>query len=125
MAASTSARKAARGGPPPGFGHQLYPDGDARAAALLAAIEPPPALAALRAEVEAATGERANMDYALTALRQSLALPAEAPFALFAVARTAGWLAHAIEQIDTGALIRPRARYVGPYPGPQGDGDPG
>src|SRR5580704_12405186 len=116
-------RKASRGGPPPGFGHQLYPDGDARAAALLAAIEPPPALAALRAEVEAATGERANMDYALTALRQSLLLPAEAPFALFAVARTAGWLAHAIEQIDTGALIRPRARYVGAYPPVTGDGD--
>ncbi len=114
-------RKAARGGPPPGFGHPLYPDGDARAAALLAAIEPPPALVALRAEVEAATGERANMDYALTALRQSLRLPAEAPFALFAVARTAGWLAHAIEQIETGALIRPRARYVGVYPPPQGE----
>ena len=107
-------RRAARGGgPPPGFGHPLYPDGDPRAAALLAAIEVPPALARLRAEVEGATGERANMDYALTALRQSLQLPAEAPFALFAVARTAGWLAHAIEQIETGAVIRPRARYVG------------
>ena len=114
-AARGDRRKAARGtAPPPGFGHPLYPDGDPRAAALLAVIEVPPALAALRAEVEAATGERANMDYALTALRQSLQLPAEAPFALFAVARTAGWLAHAIEQIETGALIRPRARYTGP-----------
>jgi len=112
-------RKAARGAsPPPGFGHQLYPDGDPRAVALLAAIEVPPALAALRAEVEAATAERANMDFALTALRQSLQLPAEAPFALFAVARTAGWLAHAIEQVETGALIRPRARYVGVQPHP-------
>ncbi|HWF78600.1 MAG TPA: citrate/2-methylcitrate synthase, partial [Caulobacteraceae bacterium] len=117
-------RKAARGaaaggsGPPPGFGHPLYPDGDPRAAALLAAIEVPPALARLRDEVEAATGERANMDYALTALRQSLQMPAEAPFALFAVARTAGWLAHAIEQIETGALIRPRAKYVGANPAP-------
>ena len=27
--------------------------------------------------------------------------------------RTAGWLAHAIEQAQTGRLIRPRARYVG------------
>ena len=79
----------------------------------------------MRAEVEAATGERANIDFALTALRQSLALPAEAPFALFAVARTAGWLAHAIEQIDTGALIRPRASYVGAYPPTQGEGDSG
>jgi citrate synthase len=110
-------RRAARGSkPPPGFGHPLYPDGDPRAAALLAAIEAPPALAALRAEVEGATGERANIDFALIALRQSLQLPAEAPFALFAVARTAGWLAHAIEQVETGALIRPRARYVGAQP---------
>jgi citrate synthase len=100
-------------GPPPGFGHPLYLDGDPRAAALIAAIDVPPALAALRAEIEAATGERANMDFALVAMRQSLQLPAEAPFALFAAARTAGWLAHAIEQIETGQLIRPRARYVG------------
>jgi citrate synthase len=68
--------------------------------------------------VEGATGERANIDFALTALRQSLHLPAEAPFALFAVARTAGWLAHAIEQLQTGQLIRPRARYVGINPPP-------
>jgi len=110
-------RKAlAVGEPPPGFGHALYPDGDPRATALLEAIEIAPGLAALRQEVEAATGQRANVDFALVALRQSLGLPAEAPFALFALARTAGWLAHAIEQITTGALIRPRARYVGPAP---------
>jgi citrate synthase len=44
-------------------------------------------------------------------------LPEDAPFALFAVARCAGWTAHALEQISTGALIRPRARYVGVTPG--------
>ena len=110
-------RKAvAAGEPPPGFGHALYPDGDPRATALLEAIEVEPDLAALRREVEAATGQRANVDFALVALRRSLGLPAEAPFALFALARTAGWLSHAIEQITTGALIRPRARYVGPLP---------
>jgi citrate synthase len=110
-------RKALRDGePPPGFGHGLYPDGDPRAAALLSAIEVPPALTALRSEIEAATGQRANVDFALVALRQSLGLPDEAPLALFALARTAGWLAHAIEQTATGALIRPRARYVGPAP---------
>jgi citrate synthase len=104
------------GEPPPGFGHALYPDGDPRGAALLASIEVPPPLAALRREVEAASGQRANVDFALVALRQSLGLPDEAPFALFALARTAGWLAHAIEQIQTGAVIRPRARYVGVAP---------
>jgi len=110
-------RKAtAPGEPPPGFGHALYPDGDPRAAAVLGAIETPAPLLELRREVEAATGQRANVDFALVALRQSLGLPAEAPFAIFALARTAGWLAHAIEQITTGALIRPRARYVGVAP---------
>ena len=104
------------GEPPPGFGHALYPEGDPRGAALLAAIEVPPALAVLRGEVDAASGQRANVDFALVALRQSLGLPPEAPFALFALARTAGWLAHAIEQIQTGAVIRPRARYVGVAP---------
>jgi citrate synthase len=104
------------GTPPPGFGHPLYPDGDPRAEALLAAIETPPALLALRRAVEAETGLRANVDFALVALRQALDLPAEAPFALFAVARTAGWLAHAMEQVESGQLIRPRARYTGPSP---------
>src|SRR5579872_303906 len=114
-ATRTGWRKALRAGePPPGFGHALYPDGDPRAAALLGVIETPPGLLTLRRDVEAATGQRANVDFALVALRQTLGLPAEAPFALFALARTAGWLAHAIEQVTTGALIRPRARYVGP-----------
>ena len=43
-------------------------------------------------------------------------LPADAPFVIFALARLAGWLAHAIEQATTGRLIRPRARYIGPMP---------
>ena len=101
----------------PGFGHALYPDGDPRAEALLATIRTPPALLRLKAAVEAETGHKANVDFALVALRQSLDLPAEAPFALFAVARTAGWLAHAMEQVAGGRLIRPRARYVGVEPG--------
>jgi citrate synthase len=108
--------RALAAGPPPGFGHPLYPDGDPRAAALLAARPAPPELETLRRETEAATDLAANVDFALAALRLSLGLPAEAPFALFALARTAGWLAHAIEQASSGAQIRPRASYVGPVP---------
>jgi citrate synthase len=33
---------------------------------------------------------------------------------MFGAARSAGWLAHAMEQVLGGRLIRPRARYAGP-----------
>jgi citrate synthase len=100
----------------PGFGHQLYPGGDPRARFLLEALAPPPAFEAVRAAAETLTGEIANVDFALTALVAALGLPAEAAFLLFAIGRCAGWLAHALEQVQTGQLIRPRARYVGPVP---------
>jgi citrate synthase len=100
----------------PGFGHALYAGEDPRAAALLARFEPTPELAALAQAVEAVTGLNPNVDFALMAICEALKLPHDAPFALFAVARCAGWIAHAIEQGQTDALIRPRARYVGPEP---------
>ena len=34
--------------------------------------------------------------------------------AIFAVARTAGWIAHAMEEYDRNAPIRPRGIYTGP-----------
>lgn len=106
----------ARGASMPGFDHPLYPDGDPRAAALLAAFEAPPLLAELRIVTETATGLAPNIDFALVTLARTLKLPPDAPFILFATARSAGWAAHAIEQLQTGRLIRPRARYVGSPP---------
>jgi citrate synthase len=100
----------------PGFGHPLYPEDDPRAAALLARFRPPAGLAALAEAVRAVTGQAPNVDFALVSVCEALRLPQDAPFALFAVARCAGWIAHAIEQGQTDALIRPRARYVGPEP---------
>ncbi|TAL34145.1 citrate synthase [Phenylobacterium sp.] len=100
----------------PGFGHNLYPDGDPRAAALLERFTPPQELARLQEMVWAITGLAANVDFALMAGCEALKLPRDAPFALFSVARCAGWIAHAIEQGQQDRLIRPRARYVGPEP---------
>ena len=104
----------AQGWPLPGFGQPLYPEGDVRAENLLAAFEPSGPLRDLAAAGEALTGEKPNIDFALTALAEAAGLPPDAPFVLFAAARSAGWLAHALEQASTGRLIRPRARYVGP-----------
>lgn len=113
---ATVAGRLARGAPVPGFGHPLYPAGDPRAGALLGALTPSAEMMALRYSVEMATGEAPNIDFALVALSDALNLPHDAPFAVFAVARCAGWIAHAVEQLQTGQLIRPRARYTGPPP---------
>jgi citrate synthase len=103
----------AQGRPLPAFGHPLYPDGDIRARALLDALPVQPLHAELCTVVEGMTGERPNIDFALATLSDSLHLPFDAPFILFALGRCAGWLAHAIEQVQARRLIRPRARYIG------------
>jgi citrate synthase len=104
----------AQGRPIAGFGHPLYPAGDARATALLTRIVPGREYVELSRVVEEVIGERPNIDFALAVLAKNYRLPPEAPLMLFAVARCVGWLAHAIEQATTGHPIRPRARYVGP-----------
>lgn len=104
----------AQGRPLPAFGHQLYPDGDCRAVALLAGFELSAPFARLRDIAERTTGNAPNVDFALAALTAAYGLPADAPLTLFALARSTGWIAHALEQHATGSLIRPRAHYVGP-----------
>ncbi len=102
----------------PSFGHALYPDGDARAEALFESFDIPAPYAALRRIGQETFGDRVNIDFALAALASAHRLPDDAPLVLFALARSVGWLAHAIEQATSGGLIRPRARYVGPAPQP-------
>ncbi|MDH3590702.1 MAG: citrate synthase family protein [Planctomycetota bacterium] len=109
---------------PSGFGHPLYPRGDPRAAALMKALRAArPKSRALDLATRLARAGRAvlddepNIDFALVALARTFDLPRDAPFALFALGRTVGWIAHAIEQYETDQLIRPRARYTGPGAG--------
>ncbi|MEM7521590.1 MAG: citrate/2-methylcitrate synthase, partial [Pseudomonadota bacterium] len=53
-----------------------------------------------------------NIDMALAAMVRHLGCPAHAAQTVFAVARTAGWCAHALEQRESGEMIRPRAQFV-------------
>lgn len=100
----------------PGFGHPLYPQGDPRAAALLALLRPSHRGSRWSQAVADLTGLMPTLDFALVAVQRSLRLPADAAFLLFALGRTVGWLAHALEQQAEGTLIRPRAAYVGESP---------
>ena len=59
------------------------------------------------------TGQAPNVDFALGAATATLGLAPGTALAIFLVARSVGWIAHASEQYDSGVLIRPRARYTG------------
>src|SRR5690606_1109949 len=113
------AERLRRGEPIDGFGHPLYPAGDPRARLLLEML-PRSRSAAFVADVAAAgravLGEAPTLDFALVALARALGLPSGAALTLFAIGRTIGWIAHAIEQYAQDAIIRPRARYVGETP---------
>jgi len=111
----------------PGFGHFVYRAGDPRAAFLLAQIEVT-APGSLRLEVaQALVAEVArrglpspNIDFALGVLASVSGMVTGAGEAVFAVARTAGWLGHALEEYARRTPLRPRARYTGPAGGNQG-----
>ena len=101
-----------------GFSHPLYPQGDPRGAHLLARMAQWPqahAVLAIGERVAARLGMPANADFALAAMSIVCGWPPAAGEILFALARAAGWIAQAAEQIADGGTIRPRARYVGKY----------
>ena len=108
------ANRLRRGERVPGFGHPLYPAGDPRAALLLRLAEASGNEAAwrpfrnlLRAGSEL-LHDLPNLDFGLAAVTRTYRLPGQAPVLLFALGRTIGWIAHAIEEYASGQLIRPR-----------------
>ncbi|MBH5337379.1 citrate synthase family protein [Streptomyces pactum] len=108
----------------PGLGHRLYPREDPRASALLRLLEEvpeaAPALQAAREVVETMARHvplYANVDLALAVVSVSAGMPQEAGETVFAVSRTAGWIAHALEEYGERPLrMRPTGRYHGPRP---------
>lgn len=119
----TIADRLRRGETIPGFGQPLYPDGDPRAEDLLRRVESgwPDSGAAAEGRALVRAGatlldRHPTLDVGLVITSRALALPEDAGLTLFALGRSAGWIAHAIEQYAQNRLIRPRARYVGPLP---------
>ncbi|MCP5027955.1 MAG: hypothetical protein GY929_16895 [Actinomycetia bacterium] len=123
-----------RGGFIPGFGHVIYRQRDPRQVLLDLHLRrgwPDDPRMDLLDGVFTAVRSRsevvANVDLTLGALTWLTGWSADSGEAIFAIARTAGWLAHALEEYDEEPLrFRPRARYVGPRTGsPESDGGTG
>ncbi|HEX4224590.1 MAG TPA: citrate synthase [Pseudonocardiaceae bacterium] len=106
-----------RAGVVPGFGHRVYQHRDPRAVLLfdlLRAADPDsPVLAA----VEAINAELPTVDVAIAALMHEYGLRPDAGEAIFAIARTVGWIAHAMEEYrEPGLRFRPVGVYIGERP---------
>ncbi len=133
--AAWAERKLAGGARLMGFGHRVFRLGDPRAALLRQALErlgdslgPGAGRLLFAAEVERCVGAafarlkpgrpplQPNVEINAALLLDAVGLPREAFMPVFAVARGAGWLAHAMEQQKEGRLIRPSSAYVGPLP---------
>jgi citrate synthase len=130
----------ARGDRLMGFGHRVYRVRDPRADALKEAVRTlassgqtnaggraNPSRLKLAEAVEAAALDllarkkpdrplQTNTEFYTALLLEAVGLPREAFTCAFAAGRSAGWIAHAREQMLNGRLIRPQSRYVGPRP---------
>ena len=117
-----------------GFGHRVYKVRDPRADALKKAVRTlgegsavlPGRLAFAEAVEQAALAIlkdrkpgrslQTNVEFYTALLLEALAFPPSAFTCVFAMGRSAGWIAHAREQVAGGRLIRPQSRYIGPRP---------
>jgi citrate synthase len=105
----------------PGVGHAVYKDGDGRAELIFdllrAAAPGHPRLAvadAVRGELADRGLPALNVDFAMATFAAVAGMVPGSAQAVFAIARTAGWLAHALEEYARKSPPRPRAVYVGP-----------
>ncbi len=109
-----------RGEKVPGFGHFVYRGGDPRAVVLLGLLRraaPKSGQLAVAEAVLAEVRQKAlpapNIDFAIATLARVAGMVTGAGEAIFAVARTAGWIAHALEAYTAGVPLRLRAVYTG------------
>jgi citrate synthase len=107
-----------------GFGHREYKHGDPRAPILTAWGKQlgqqvgntswSDMADIVEAVVVKEKGIHPNVDYPTAYIYYLMGLPIEIYTPIFALARTAGWAAHVMEQLEGNRLIRPKAIYEGP-----------
>src|SRR5690606_5814910 len=124
--ASVIEQKVGRGERIMGFGHAVYVGEDPRSVLLRRlALELGGDQAELARSTEAAVVEvlahlkperdlRTNVEFYAGVVMERCGIPRALFTSTFAVSRTAGWCAHALEQAAARRLIRPSARYTGP-----------
>ena len=102
-----------------GFNHPLYPDGDARADLILQLMRETPSATRETTETldflalaREKLGTHPGVAIALVTLARGLGLPDGSATAIWIISRTAGWVAHALEQRTQAFLLRPRAKFV-------------
>src|SRR5262249_50116130 len=106
----------------PGTGHPVYEGPDPRCVALLDSVDrlrPSKDLRAAMGAVLAYTHRRGihpNVDFALGSFTEFAEMVPDAGEAIYLVARSAGWIAHALEEYEHRLRFRPRAVYTGPPP---------
>lgn len=106
----------------PGFGHSVYLERDPRAEVLLRDNSTKARSLTWRAAraILDTMRERQlpfpNVDFGLAVLAETNTMIPGATEIIFAIARTAGWLAHAIEEYEHRLRFRPRASYTGVAP---------
>jgi citrate synthase len=112
-----------RGEKVPGFGHFIYKDGDPRAVLLFDLVRraapksrPLAVAEAVLAEVRRKSLPEPNIDLAIATLVRVAGMIRGSGEVIFAVARTAGWIAHALEAYAGPGPLRPRAVYTGRPP---------
>lgn len=109
--------------PVPGFGHTVYQGPDPRCPALLEGVRrtrPPRDVMRAAAEVEALMTSNddlfPNIDFALGVFAEAHEMVPDAGEAIFVIARSAGWIAHGLEEYEHRLRYRIRAAYTGPPP---------
>lgn len=107
-----------------GFGHPVYKTADPRARHLKELARELGKMTGqehwfemseqIEERMRAAKGLPPNIDFYSASVYHYLSIAADLFTPIFVISRTAGWVAHVLEQYERNKLMRPRAHYSGP-----------